>query len=79
MLPPVVCFGCGCPLNMYAKLFEHVRQARMRAKLGTTRPRFASVDPESQIDMKDILDQLNISSDCCRTRLTTSMTWQDSF
>lgn len=81
MLTPTVCFTCGLPVGDVEDIFRKLRAERVREVLKErdTTVTQAAVDAGLQIDCTDILDDLGIEEDCCRTRLTTAMVFGDYY
>jgi DNA-directed RNA polymerase subunit N (RpoN/RPB10) len=81
MLVPIVCFTCGLPLGDVEDLFLTLRAEKVRKELearGTVATQ-AAFDAGLQVECADILDELGIVYDCCRTHLVTAMIFTDYY
>ncbi len=78
MLTPVVC-KCGLPVADVATVYREIRQQRAKEALkkNNCTPPQAMISPNLNIDMSDVLKDLRVDRDCCRTTLTTAMDFRD--
>lgn len=83
MYPYIVCF-CGCSLGDIYDAFKVMRAEKYRIALND--PNFDSINPAMlaitahiNVDLSDVFDQLCITLDCCKTRLTTQVEFKELY
>lgn len=72
MYPPVVCF-CGRELGCLYELFHILRCIRYSEEFGdeVIDPSILGLMGDLKIELGDILDDLGIHMECCRSRMLT--------
>lgn len=79
MLTPAVCTSCGKPIGHFVTIFRRIRENRTKQKMGDTLPEYASIDGQFVVQMGDVLDNLGITMECCRTIMTTDLPLRDTY
>ena len=81
MLTPVVCFSCGTSIGHIAELFRKLREKRVREDLDGKHisPEMSAIRLDSNLDMTDRFNILQISQSCCRTHLASAAVVSDYY
>jgi DNA-directed RNA polymerase subunit N (RpoN/RPB10) len=79
MIQNPVCFTCGVVLGHVASIFRNellskINEIRGEKNIAVTK---ILTDPTIEIDLTELLDQLAITSDCCKKEIVTAMNIQD--
>ena len=80
MYPYIVCY-CGCSIGDYYDLFKAMRADKFALEFGDTdiKPNLVSLNDELQVELDDILNMLNITHDCCRTRMMSQIEFKELY
>lgn len=81
MLTPVVCFSCGTSIGHVAELFRKLREKCVREDLDKKHisPEMSAIRLDSNLDMTDLFNILQISQDCCRMHLACTVVMSDVY
>jgi|MGYP000887077265 DNA-directed RNA polymerase subunit N (RpoN/RPB10) len=75
----VRCFTCGVVLGHVAKIYREELMRKINAIRGDKNIAVTKIltDPTIEIDITELIDQLQIESDCCKKDLISAMNLQD--
>lgn len=82
MYPYVICF-CGRPLGDLYDFFKAAREELMQQaheRLGEKiKPMFMRTADDIKIQLKEVLDALNLHTECCRIHILTQVEFDELY
>ncbi len=78
MYPYIVCF-CSRSLGDLWDAYKEMRKLKNEEAGGELDPLLLAITDSVEVDLSGVLDDLCLTMDCCRTRMTTLVEFKDLY
>ena len=80
MYPYIVCF-CGCALGHVADIYQAIKRERVAEEFGedAVDPACSAVVTGLTVELGDVLDDLQITNPCCRSRMISYVEFKEVY